>query len=156
MNFFVSISANELSVAVEQCGVEYWGSYQRPTLAIIVGHLINLAGLHCSCDQLRSRGTQLTFNFFRETDSKNIFFFLTGETIFRSLFIPHETDIKNIAGNFVKEITISMSGANERLQGEILRWVNNNVFLSCGINNFHGLNLWPNKNTVRFSDKLHI
>ena len=55
-------------------------------------------------------------------DAKNLlFFFLTRETIFRSLFIPHETDIKNIADNFVKEITISMSRAKERLQGEILR-----------------------------------
>ena len=55
----------------------------------------------------------LTFNFFRDTDSKNLFFFLTGETIFGSLFIPHLTNIKEIAGNCAKEIIISMSRAKE-------------------------------------------
>ena len=56
----------------------------------------------------------LTFNYFWDMDSKNLFFFfLTGETSYQSLFIPHVTDIKNIAGNFDKEIIISMSRAKE-------------------------------------------
>ena len=57
----------------------------------------------------------LTFYYYWDMVSENLFFFFfTGETIYRNLFIPHVTDIKNIAGNFGKEIIIiSMSRAKE-------------------------------------------
>ena len=151
MNYLL-LSSNVVLNIGEAIRGQHW-----PSLSGISSTLLGCTAAATNCGHVEhSCVNSLTFNFFRETDSKNIFFFLTGETIFGSLFIPHLTNIKNIAGNFVKERAISMSRAKERLQGEILRWVKNNVLLSCGINNFHGLNLWPNKKRVCFSDKLYI
>ena len=142
MNFFVSISANYLFLSCNVVFDIHGQAIRGPTLAITIRHLINLTGLHC--DQLRSRGkwfvpywlwTAIALTRLHSTITgtrKTFSFFFHWKTIYRSLFIPHVADIKNIAANFGKEIIIiSMSRAKDWLQGEILGWVNNNcVFIA--------------------------